>query len=162
MKFVHSGQPNPNTDAILSTLNFACETDDVGVSVNASLTEPRLSIDEDHVTLHGWAPIFVYVSRLAHTLPSDAFNMALVVEMLRFVDNVSLGVLEEQLCGQTWLCSCFDESTAADFLCISRLRHLDVSATEFPRLREYMDQNPAHATSMYHTDTSVNWGCVVS
>lgn len=163
-------EASAETAAVLDTLTYAQA--EYEVRFDYDLYEPRLIVTEapggpddeagDDVdapvttTIVGWSPIFTFASRLAHTMPSAPLHMAIVTEALRFVDRASLAALEERLAAKNfpWLCSELCESTAADFLCIHRLRHMRAAGRDFgpfPRLQEYMDYNPGSSTDTYTT-----------
>lgn len=122
----------PEVRAIRSTLNYS------GTQYTVDL------LDKDGVelrdldagwTLYGWRSVFTYVSRCAHTMPSDPTSAALVerwvsapwIEADAEQRSATLDDLEAALAahGQTFLCD--DElklSTAADFLWVPRLADL--------------------------------------
>lgn len=136
-------------------------------------------------TVSGVDPIFVYASRLAHTLPSDPEHCAIVwewVEMERqlmrdihwrcmsWLDTSgllwrwaswihakatqqhvedTLTLLEDELAENVWLDG-FENSTAADFCWIARLRRLcrTYDLSSFPRVCAYARRDPTlHCTS---------------
>jgi len=171
----HAG--TSEVDAICATLDYASvpytETVDPhlahDVELHIGAGSPLLGDDDDKdgVVLAGWSVVFLYASRLAHTLPSRPLHMAMCLQSLRLVESESLAAMEARLrdhVSSPWLCDELLESTAADFLFIHRLRrlraHEGVSFERYPRLHEYMDQDPTRASCNYVAAAPNN--CVVS
>lgn len=146
-----------------------------GASVGACLT---LSGGE---RILGLPSIFVYLSRLAHTLPAEPLLCAKVHEwleleraMMRHVDAAAgawfaswrtrvfvlgtLRILDDGLVGAHWLGD-FEASTAADFCWLPRLqwieRRYSIDWTAFPSLWRYMGQQPERDLCAVTEETAV-------
>ena len=100
--------------------------------------------DENDIILVSWNVALFYVSRLAHTFPSDPLNGSIVLQWLmlgwnKTDKNKAFEVLEEELSKNTWLGG-FYNSTAADFLWQERLRCENLDS--YPALQKYMELDP--------------------
>lgn len=133
----------------------------------------RDSDDTTTMCVRGLRPILVYVTRRAHLLPSDPAHCALVWEWIELERDMAEALsrpwwvraaahlfltadwqsvrapllrLEAELAQNVWLGG-FEESTAADFCWIARLRWLhgrcEIPRSTYPRVRAYMERNPA-------------------
>ena len=149
----------PETSAICATFEYAKA--EYEVVEDAEACEATLIVDGTTIT--GWLPIFVFASRMAHTLPGDRLEMAMVMEAIAKIDGASLAQVEALFAhGKPWLVSELEESTAADFLLIARLRRMrddGHSLRTYPLLLAYSDRNPAFAEKYYE---SAPTSCLVS
>lgn len=114
-----------------------CETEEIKDS-------DENKADENDIIIVSWNVALFYVSRLAHTFPSDPLNGAIVLQWLMLgwnetYKNKTFEVLEEELAKNTWLGG-FCNSTAADFLWQERLRCENLDS--FPALQKYMKLDP--------------------
>lgn len=149
------------TKAIQTTLDL-CE--DLEYTVVASSSDKTsIAFDDDMETITGHHSVFLLVSRIAHTMPSDAHAAAMVdmwLEIERdamtklvhvpedkkptFIASV-LRELDTHLAGKDWLID-LDTSSAADFCWISRIvwfqTTFGVSLNDFTNVRRYSRQDP--------------------
>ena len=108
--------------------------------------EPTYRLEESGELLSGWHTIFMYASRLAHTWPSDALGSARVDRAARDARYASLDSLKKEYigAGTGWMLAQYEDSTAADFMCIARLRSMQDNGHVLPKaLRKYARRNPA-------------------
>tara|TARA_B100000945_G_scaffold296354_1_gene274546 strand:+ start:402 stop:830 length:429 start_codon:yes stop_codon:yes gene_type:complete len=131
-------------DAIIDTLKFA--------KVDFTVCQGKYTFieflpnsehnDQDmSVAIKGTSSIFLTVSRIAHTFPSDPVNAGIIDMNIRWLENATLSDVEHLLSdGRIWLCLEFQESTAADVLLISRLKKFDLS--KYPYLSKYRNRIP--------------------
>ena len=110
--------------------------------------------DGTRVVLTGWLPIFTAVSRIAHTMPSNAIHAGIVHEAIEDVERMSLEEIEASLDNSTWFSGAhFEESTAADFYLRRILKEShkqeEFTLQEYPIIAAYMDRNPTEASSAF-------------
>ena len=116
------------------------------------LTFPKLEGEPEALTLTGFRPIFTALTRLAHLLPSQAKDAGIVTEYIEKATHISLEDLESILeCNlaekRKWFAPQFEESTAADFFLVYRLRYeestMGISYDKFPQILRYVAQDPS-------------------
>ena len=151
------------TEAIPLTLDVLGDDDSVTL-VNDAADRTSLSFDGGKESITGHHSVFLFASRLAHTMHSDP-HAAAVVDMWLEMERDTMGklarvpparqtaflrsvlrLLEDHLEGEDWLLPTFATSTAADFCWIARLQWLHKRHTlgldDFPNVRRYMEQDP--------------------
>jgi hypothetical protein len=133
------------TEAIECTMKYAqipyvtsdCCDEDV-------LIVPRCSEwNESHedVFVRGVDSMFICVSRMAHTFPSDPVSAGVVHSSLEAVKQLYMSELSDILSdGRTWICSSVDMSSCADVYLHCRLQNADVS--RYPVVKEYLERHP--------------------
>jgi glutathione S-transferase len=150
--------------AIPLTLDLLGGDDAVVTLVDEAADRTSLAFEGGKESITGHHSVFLFASRLAHTMHSDPHAAALVdmwLEMERdtmaklarvpparqgaFLRSV-LRLLDDHLEGENWLLPTFTASTAADFCWIARLQWLQkrhaLALDDFPHVRRYMEQDP--------------------
>lgn len=147
----------PEVRAIQRTLQYA----DIECEQEVSQNDDGVTLHVDDVAIVGWLAVFVYVSRLARTLPNhDSLDQALIMRWVSAeVIDATFDLLEADLRSShnlkqaddglesddsstpaIWLCD-FDATSAADILWMERLR-VRQSDTELSPLQiRYMHQD---------------------
>ena len=109
-----------------------------------ALIVPRLSeLNESHqdVVVKGVESIFLCVSRMAHTFPSNPVDAGLVHSALEGVKQLYLSELSDILSdGRRWVCDSLDSSSCADVYLFYRLQKIDVS--RYPIIEKYIETHP--------------------
>lgn len=133
------------TEAIECTVKYAqipyvssncCDDDVLIVPKQSTWNESYMD-----VVVRGVDSIFICVSRMAHTFPSDPVNAGLVHSALEDVKELYLSELSDMLAdGRTWICESLDSSSCADVYLYFRLQNTDVS--KFPVVKEYLQKHP--------------------
>jgi hypothetical protein len=133
----------PECDAIRETFEYSeIEFDIINDDETVGITMEIIRNGKVE-TLVAWQPIFLYISRRAHTFPSEPLDAAMVLQWMMMDwgdEKATLRVLEENLQLNTWLGG-FDDSTAADFLWQTRLQYISDDLEEYPALREYITRD---------------------
>jgi hypothetical protein len=173
MRLVYS-TISPTVAAIQMTLDYANVAYDDVMQKNAddggSDTEGTVELIVEDDVIKGELAAFLCASRMAHTLPSDPVHCGLVTSAIVDIDDMCIDELEHRLevsKPNPWLLPQFVESTAADFLCISKFRLLRednlVDGKEYPLVDAYLDTDPSEATSTYaDVDQDAPSRCVVA
>lgn len=152
----------PEVRAIQRTLQYA----EIECEDEVSQNDDGVTLHLDDVAIVGWLAVFVYVSRLARTLPNhDSLDHALTMRWLSAeVIDATFDLLEADLRSShklkqaddglesddpstpaIWLCD-FDATSAADILWMERLR-VRQSDTELSPLQiRYMQQDVVAAS----------------